>query len=290
MLLEKLKQKYPDCLESRTQTQLPEKYLWIEYSGEYLGILRQDLSAQEISLIEALFSDETLDNKSEWGNFLLRNNASLPLTSWKHVRFIHFRITQAAFSRSDFEEAFLAVSPLEAIIIWENSETGVLIEGLNNENADKAELTPIVRTLESDLYVHIHFYLGYFHEVNNELRHHYQMEKTCFTAAVTHFPDTAVSDLPMVIPYIFLDGRLADKIDWYTDELLGEMKDNDEVIHTVKTYIETSSNASLTAKKLYIHRNSLQYRIDRFIEKTGLDIRTFHHALPAYLLLMKLGK
>lgn len=290
MLLEKLKQKYPECLDSRAQTQLPEKYLWIEYSGEHLGILRQDLSAQEISLIEALFSDEMLDDKSEWGNFLLRNSSSLPLTNWKHVRFIHFRITQADFSRSDFEEAFLAVSPLETIIIWENSESGVLIEGLNNENADKVELTPIVRTLESDLYVHIHFYLGYFHEVNNGLRHHYQMEKTCFTAAVSHFPDTAVSDLPMVIPYIFLDGRLTDKIDWYTDELLGEMKDNDEVIHTVKTYIETSSNASLTAKKLYIHRNSLQYRIDRFIEKTGLDIRTFHHALPAYLLLLKLGK
>jgi len=290
MLLEKLKQKYPDCLESKNQTLLPEKYIWLEYSGEHLGILRQDLSAQEISLIEALFLPEPLEDKSDWSDFLLRNDVTLPLTSWKHVRFIHFRITQADFSRADFEEAFLAVSQSEAIIIWENSESGVLIEGLNDENADKAELTPIVRTLESDLYVHIHFYLGYFHEVNNGLRHHYQMEKTCFTAAVTYFPDAAVSDLAMVIPYIFLDGRLTDQIDWYTDELLGEMKENDEVIHTVKTYIETSSNASLTAKKLYIHRNSLQYRIDRFIEKTGLDIRTFHHALPAYLLLLKMGK
>lgn len=290
MLLEKLKQKYPDCLESKDQTQLPEKYIWLEYSGEHLGILRQDLSAQEISLIEALFSPEPLENKSDWSNFLLRNNVTLPLTSWKHIRFIHFRITQADFSRADFEEAFLAVSPSETIIIWETSESGVLIEGMIDENADKAELTPIVRTLESDLYVHIHFYLGYFHEVNLELKHHYQMEKTCFTAAITHFPDSAVSDLAMVIPYLFLDGRVTDQIDWYTSELLGEMKENDEVIHTVKTYIETSSNASLTAKKLYIHRNSLQYRIDRFIEKTGLDIRTFHHALPAYLLLLKMGK
>jgi DNA-binding PucR family transcriptional regulator len=32
-------------------------------------------------------------------------------------------------------------------------------------------------------------------------------------------------------------------------------------------------NASLTAKRLFIHRNSLQYRIDKFIERTGIDIR-----------------
>nr|MDH3110555.1 helix-turn-helix domain-containing protein [Bacillus altitudinis] len=39
------------------------------------------------------------------------------------------------------------------------------------------------------------------------------------------------------------------------------------------------------AKALYVHRNSLQYRIDKFIERTGLDIRHFQEASAAYFMM-----
>ncbi|HBB05327.1 MAG TPA: hypothetical protein DCZ41_01870, partial [Firmicutes bacterium] len=37
--------------------------------------------------------------------------------------------------------------------------------------------------------------------------------------------------------------------------------------------------ACLTAETLYIHRNTFNYRLNAFIEKTGLDIREYHNAL-----------
>jgi DNA-binding PucR family transcriptional regulator len=45
-------------------------------------------------------------------------------------------------------------------------------------------------------------------------------------------------------------------------------------------------NVSLAAKKLYLHRNTLQYRVDKFIEKTGIDIKHFGNAVSIYLALM----
>ncbi|MCY8607352.1 helix-turn-helix domain-containing protein, partial [Bacillus sonorensis] len=50
-------------------------------------------------------------------------------------------------------------------------------------------------------------------------------------------------------------------------------------------YMQCNLNASLTAKRLFIHRNSLQYRIDRFIEKTGIDIRQFEEAAAVYFII-----
>ncbi len=59
--------------------------------------------------------------------------------------------------------------------------------------------------------------------------------------------------------------------------------DDPDLIRTIKTYIENQANATLTAKQLFMHRNSLQYRIDKFIEKTGIDIKTFHGSFFTYL-------
>ena len=48
---------------------------------------------------------------------------------------------------------------------------------------------------------------------------------------------------------------------------------------TVKTFIEESLSMSRTAKVLFIHRNTLTYRIQKIHQITGLDIRNFQEAL-----------
>ena len=52
-----------------------------------------------------------------------------------------------------------------------------------------------------------------------------------------------------------------------------------EVINTVNGFLDNDFNASETARKLYIHRNTLMYRIDKLKQSTGLDVRVFDDAL-----------
>ncbi len=54
-----------------------------------------------------------------------------------------------------------------------------------------------------------------------------------------------------------------------------------DLIKTVQIYLESNQNMSLAAKRLYIHRNTLIQRIDKFILVTGFDIRSF---IPGYLI------
>jgi len=57
-----------------------------------------------------------------------------------------------------------------------------------------------------------------------------------------------------------------------------------ENINTALGFIENNFNASLTSKQLYLHRNTLNYRLDNFILKTEMDIKSFQTAMALYLL------
>ena len=61
-------------------------------------------------------------------------------------------------------------------------------------------------------------------------------------------------------------------------------KANADVIHTVREFIENNMNSSVSAKKLYMHRNTLNYRIDNFIEATHINVKTFKGATAIYML------
>jgi len=57
-----------------------------------------------------------------------------------------------------------------------------------------------------------------------------------------------------------------------------------EVVHTVLEFIENNMNSSSTSKKLFMHRNTLNYRVDNFIEATKINVKTFKGANAVYLL------
>jgi hypothetical protein len=52
-----------------------------------------------------------------------------------------------------------------------------------------------------------------------------------------------------------------------------------ELLLTAGTYLRCGLDASLAADKLIIHRNTFNYRLNQFIDRTGLDIRDYHNAL-----------
>ena len=64
---------------------------------------------------------------------------------------------------------------------------------------------------------------------------------------------------------------------------------NDEMIHTIEKFFENSLNLSETARQLYIHRNSLIYRLDKVQRIIGLDLRAFDDAVT-FKMMMLLGK
>ena len=76
----------------------------------------------------------------------------------------------------------------------------------------------------------------------------------------------------MFIKEIF-DGKSPDEFD-------------EETLTTINKFFENSLNVSETSRQLYIHRNTLVYRLDKLQKSTGLDLRTFEDAITFKIALM----
>jgi carbohydrate diacid regulator len=76
----------------------------------------------------------------------------------------------------------------------------------------------------------------------------------------------------MFIKEIF-DGKTPDEFD-------------EETLTTINKFFENNLNVSETSRQLYIHRNTLVYRLDKLQKGTGLDLRVFEDAITFKIALM----
>ena len=80
-----------------------------------------------------------------------------------------------------------------------------------------------------------------------------------------------IEDLPKekVVEYLDLLSRGGTSEIFFDPEMNG----------TVEEFLENNLNASETSRKLFLHRNTLSYRLDKTEKETGLDVRKFSDAI-----------
>ena len=61
---------------------------------------------------------------------------------------------------------------------------------------------------------------------------------------------------------------------------------DEETLTTINKFFENSLNVSETSRQLYIHRNTLVYRLDKLQKSTGLDLKVFEDAITFKIALM----
>ena len=144
----------------------------------------------------------------------------------------------------------------DALLVWEDGQSGFILESETHFPLFLEELKDSISILESDFFIAVRIFSGSFHPVDEQLRHHYNMEKRNFRTVISHSKGDKISSLKTSFPLVLLNGIEQDK-EWYVQELLGDMQYDDEMMKTVKTYILCGQNATLAAKELFVHRLSL---------------------------------
>lgn len=98
-----------------------------------------------------------------------------------------------------------------------------------------------------------------------------------------------------IVPYSRLGiGRLIYQLpvplcEMFMREVFGEdLPDtfDDDTLVTINKFFENSLNVSETSRQLYVHRNTLVYRLEKLQKSTGLDIRVFDDALTFKIAMM----
>ena len=76
----------------------------------------------------------------------------------------------------------------------------------------------------------------------------------------------------------------------FIDEIFGgkEVPDDldEEILNTINKFFENNLNVSETSRQLFVHRNTLVYRIEKLEKSSGLDVRKFDDALTFKIALM----
>ncbi len=86
--------------------------------------------------------------------------------------------------------------------------------------------------------------------------------------------------------------KLNEYLEILLDENARDIFSDVEMTNTAEEFLENNLNVSETSRKLYLHRNTLIYRLDKIERKTGLNIRRFSDAVTFRLItvLIKLVK
>lgn len=86
-----------------------------------------------------------------------------------------------------------------------------------------------------------------------------------------------IFQLPMSLCEMFMNEVFGERLPDSLDE---------ETLSTINKFFENSLNVSETSRQLYVHRNTLVYRLEKIQKSTGLDIRNFDDALTFKIALM----
>ena len=168
----------------------------------------------------------------------------------------------------------------------------ILVKELSqNETYDDLEKTAqvIVDMLNTKAMARVHVAYGTIIKDIKEVSRSYKEAKMALDVGKIFYSDRKVMaysnlgigrliyQLPMPLCKMFIREVFAEDTPDQFDE---------ETLTTINKFFENNLNVSETSRQLYIHRNTLVYRLDKLQKSTGLDLRVFEDAITFRIALM----
>lgn len=163
-----------------------------------------------------------------------------------------------------------------------------LSEGSSVKDIEKAAKT-LQKNLTKEGLKNIHIAYGTVVNEIKETSRSYKEAKMAMDVGRIFFDDRAliayeqlgigrlIYQLPLPLCKMFIKEIFGDKTPENFDE---------ETLTTINKFFENSLNVSETSRQLFIHRNTLVYRLDKLQKATGLDLRIFDDAITFHIALM----
>ncbi|MBE6184754.1 MAG: PucR family transcriptional regulator [Bacillus sp. (in: Bacteria)] len=291
-MINRLLEHYPTAYTSKTPIQTKGTIcFWLEDGQQYIGIPIEDLTPEETELLKSLFptfhEETTLNDtyqEKRWYDFLLNNEkeAKMPASIENGVfRIIQFAVSKKGINIQDLKEALKNMFAFDVTVIFLNDYHGFIVEEKQQLNTTEDDFHASLLAFENDFYVPISLYIGEFKNVY-KLKNFFQYEQKLFQFARSHISASLLFTLKNILPVYLIHTLPIEIRKQLFMSIFDVFRDDRELWKTVKKYLENYTNTSLTSKQLFIHRNSLQYRIEKFEEKTNLNLKMFTDAMFAY--------
>ncbi|MFC6176868.1 helix-turn-helix domain-containing protein [Companilactobacillus huachuanensis] len=252
-------------------------------AGQWINVDKSSLTEPERFLLSLMSQgDASKAVQNNWWQFLTGKSDDHP-TMNKNVRIIQFEIQKNETKKDSFEwlkvfrETFDDV--VDSFLISNNS--GILIEKESASCMDKENVQQMVQLLDSDFYTNSNVYIGQFWSVDEKLPNIFKVERRLFNKSVEM--RERVNNLSTVVLDFLVEQNLKNT------DLFESLREKIEIDHRSTQMIDAlyrcDSNLAKTSKMLFLHRNTLLYRIEKFYEQTGFDLKDRDDLVLCFLLL-----
>lgn len=283
-----LQQLFPEA-KITTASSLGPAYFSLPYQNRWLHIPEHTLSGREKALLKQLLLNEAQPNseipKNPWAQFLLGHTTEVP-SGLAQTQLLQFSLSYRAEDAGSFDQtlwldAFSQTLPLVRECFFLDGKNGVFILDSPEPYCIDEELAAVLDVLDDDFSLRTALYLGQRWPVDDRLPLLFEEERKTFAASRTIAKGSKITTLAAIaLPYFISESGNRNPVLQALQTTIASIDGTDELITAMW---RNQGNLSKAAADLYLHRNTLQYRIDRFFDATGLALKSMDDLALAYL-------
>ena len=277
------KELFPDALLGENgQDALP-----VTLNGEVIYLLESSLTERERFLIETLNTQPTKTSTPThpWLAYL-EGKGALPSPT-AYIQCVHLAVfpkQEGVFQEKDWLE-FVENLTVGTLAVFKNFRHHYTLV-VNPEVAPSlaSTLFEVQSAIEDDFAVELQLFIGNRWATSSPVPLLYQAEKALFVEYLMHSHKRSSLEFAPVMLWAIANALV--DITPIADELILLLSE-DDVKELIEALWDAHGNVSKASQKLFLHRNTLQYRIDRFAEQTGLNVKDMNDLTLGHLLLQK---
>ncbi len=263
---------------------LVQDYLELLLDEQYVYLPKASLSKRE-QLLLGLSSKSLLGEPQmvdAWQTYFLQKQGRIP-QSFECVQMVYIEHRQPL--SQELKEFFTSLLVnLEALVDLSPTRTLLL---LNQETFFDVEtlVQDILPTIESDFGMKLTVFFGnsWTKLKGDELRIYFDNENSLFSEFIHYKADENLISFSQAILWgLAHRGNLSA----IKSKILQDINESKDIRDIIVTMWEEHGNLVQTAQKLFIHRNSLQYKLDKFASLSGLNLKKLDDLAFCYLLIL----
>lgn len=264
----------------------PNNFFYLQIQQQLLAIPLADLSSSEITLLQHLqtnvIQEKAFSTDNPWYQFLFLKGPSPEKSgNFRIIHFLHEPVKGDQLQPNNWETALKDMFPCMVSSFYPSPNYSLLVEKKEDYHYVADEIEGILKTLEDDFGTRVKVFLGNFIAITDHFTEIFieqsdlflSNEKQINTNQVISYTDIALDNLTKEAT------KKSPTFNYYAEKVTSEP----EIQSIILALWQNQGNISSTAKDLFMHRNTLRYRIEKFSEQTSIALKTMDDLVLAYL-------
>lgn len=276
MTIEKIKVFFPTALIDKSFAE-GIKNVELRVDNHLIRIPLNDLSPRELCFIDLLRQNNQLKIQcnSPWEKYLFGDGLK-PKSSIK-LRFLYITVHQLdKEQKTKWQQMILTFFSNTTASFWAKDEQLVIVDEACT--LSKEELSGMLDTVDSDFDSESRLLIGLVWKRKCDLRALFEEERQISTFSQKQ---QAVATVPDYALKFYLHSFNQDSLVLQTYRQMFE--ELDYAINLIRALYQVGGNVSQASKAMYVHRNTLEYRIDKLKNEFALNLRSMTDLTFCYL-------